>query len=132
MRILLIGIILGVSSPAQAGHSSQSAPYQTENRVKVYRHGPTLAQKQADLLRYQHAIALKQQNAQNKARRLHHQAQQSAFERGYEQGRQSAAENLHTSHPHNHARRNRYGRRYTTAFFGSRFGAFNRPVNFRR
>ncbi|MBL4870689.1 MAG: hypothetical protein JKX72_07020 [Robiginitomaculum sp.] len=133
MRILLIGLIFGISATANAGnvntgHTNQSAPFTTENRVKVYRYGPTQAQKQADLNRYQHALSAQRQERQNKAARLQQQATQSAFERGFAQGRQARTQERQDTRRHSHSQRNRYGRRYTTGFFGSQFGSFNRPV----
>ena len=132
MRIILIGIILGFAVPAHAGHEHQQAPYKTENCVKVYRHGPTQAQKQADLLRYQHSLTSKRQQASQALMRQSLQDQQSAFERGFEQGRQSGIQDLRDTRRQTNSRRNRYGRRYSTAFYGAQFGSYNRPLHLRR
>ncbi len=122
---------MGISISASAGHHAQAATYQMENCVKVYRHGPTGAQKQATQIRYQNAVAMQRQEAQNKAALRQQRESQSAFERGFAKGQKQSAQQTHR-HNHRAQRRSRYGRRYSTGFYGTQFGSYNRPLHLRR
>lgn len=122
---------MSISVSASAGHHAPAAKYQMENHVKVYRHGPTDAQKQATQIRYQHAMAMEKQEAQNQAMLQQARAQQAAFERGFAKGQKVGSKTTH-HHSHNAPRRSRYGRRYSTGFYGTQFGSYNRPLHLRR
>ncbi len=120
---------MGISLQANAGNLARPGAYQVENQVKVYRHGPSQAQMRADQMRYQYALQMKRQEARNKAfLQQQQQAQQAAFERGFTQGlKQGQTE----QRPNQIPKRSRYGRRYTTAFYGTQFGSYNRPLHLR-
>lgn len=120
---------MAVSFSANAGQFAQAGAYQTENSVKIYRYGPTNAQKQANQMRYQQALAIKAQAARNQAILQQAKAQQAAFERGFVQGQKTAKQE---TRPHRHSQRSRYGRRYSTGFYGTQFGSYNRPLHLRR
>lgn len=131
-RFLIVGIMFCFAHTSFSATSQQQAPPQTniqwQNGVQIHRHGPSAAQMQhvRDLAAQQaqrdHALQhLKQQEKQARQRAAtRHQAQTLAYAKGFQDGTKAATPLVKRRNP------NRYGRRYTTYFYGTQFGSYPR------
>ncbi len=112
---------------ATAGHINTRTIYQVENGVKIYRHGPTQAQKAANRTNLAIEIAAQKQRAHHQAQRA--RIQQSSYEHGFTQGFKNGVQASQNLQRNAYPKRRKYGRRYSTGFFGTQFGSHGRPVN---
>ena len=130
MKYLSIVLLLtfGFSPTAFAGAPRDVIKYSVEGGVKVYRNELSPEQKMARLVRQtvfqaeQRAQAHKQAEAAQQQQAL--AAREAAFERGYANGRQQAQEEQARAAQYRRAPRSRYGRRYTTSYYG--YGGYRR------
>ncbi len=125
--ITLLLAIFGASTTATAGHIKTTNTYQVENGVKVYRHGPTQAQKAANQRNLAIEIATQRQRAHHQAQQA--RMQQSSYENGFAQGFKNGVQATQNLQRNAYPKRRRYGRRYSTGFYGTQFGFHGRPVN---
>lgn len=129
ITLMSLGASLGFATTANAGY------YSTENGVRIYRSGPTPAQKSILQARRNATIAHNTRIARHQAAFTAQQVQatqdayKNGFADGHQQGYQQARDEqgTHTKH-----KRRRYGRRYSTSLYGGRNGAYARYSRHRR
>lgn len=122
--LVSVGACIGFASTANAGY------YSTENGVRIYRSGPTPAQKATLQAHRNAAIAHENRVAHHKALavqrlRATQATYKDGFTEGHQQGYQQAQSErvVRTKRKYN---RRRYGRRYTTDLYGSRNSGYSR------
>ena len=121
-----LGIVLllafGFSPTAFAGAPRDVIKYSVENGVKVYRNELSPEQKMARLVRQTVFQAEQRARAQRQVEDVQQQqalaAREAAFERGYAKGRQQSQDEQARTAQNRRAPRSRYGRRYTTSYYG--------------